>query len=143
MKIFQKIQKLQKRSSSCYNEDMEPEIGDELYIQGSFSIDHGWDDVEGGLGVICRIQQQTSAGKPTYFVEVQEIPGRFFNWGWLQEKQELLQKAYRMRRARPDPDFPDSWGIEQRVEWFTEMYGENLAAQYFSTDGDCDEKLRS
>lgn len=94
-----------------------PKPGDTIYTPTRISIDHGWDDIAGGLATVSKVSFQLSAGKQTPFVEVEEIPGRSFNWKFLQEEQDALRKEHGNRKARLDPDFPDHWSQHQRDQW--------------------------
>lgn len=103
-------------------------VGDKIYIQTSISIDHGWDDITGGLGTVKSIKPITSGGQLTLFVEIEEIPGRRFNWDqYLAQEQDKLRAEFGERVAGPDPDFPDHWSDNQRLVWLTETYGSEIA----------------
>lgn len=85
-----------------------PEIGDEIYFPTLCSIDHGEDDICGGLGEICAVAVLISAGKPTYFVRIKELAGdcdRSLNYTYLLERQQELKAEFGTERARPDPDY--------------------------------------
>lgn len=86
-----------------------PKVGQRIYVPTRLSIDHGEDDVLGGLATIDKVTKSISAGKETFFVSVKEWPGEFarsLNYDWLMERQEDLKREFGRRRARPDPD----WG---------------------------------
>lgn len=86
-----------------------PKVGDKIYVPTSMSIDHGEDDVQGGLATVSKVVEHVIGGKPAWFVEVRELPG-IFNRRWsfdvLVERQEELKREYGKQKARPDPD-PD------------------------------------
>ena len=112
-----------------------PKVGDEIYIRTSLSIDHGWDDICGGLAKVVRVTSGISAGRPTPFVEVYESPGRSYNWEILAEEQEKLAEQYGTKRAHPDPDFPDQWSFRDRMDWLEDNYGEAFAFAYAVEQG--------
>jgi len=105
-------------------------VGDKIYIRTSLSIDHGQDDVSGGLATVAKITSGISAGKKTPFVEVKEVPGTSYNWEILAEEQESLRKQYKNQVAHPDPDFPDHWTRGDRVNFMESRYGSAIADQY-------------
>lgn len=82
----------------------DPKVGDLIYLPTRMSIDHGYDDVCGGVGIVMKINSGISAGKPTPFVTTHEQPGRSYNWNWLREEQEDLKVDYGDCWASPDPD---------------------------------------
>ena len=86
-----------------------PRVGDELYIESHYHISHGRDDVTGGLAKISNVEKQISAGEPTWFVEVEEVPGDGYNYELLMEKQEELKKEFGKSRAHPSPDIDTPW----------------------------------
>lgn len=80
-----------------------PEPGDLIYLPFHCSIDHGYDDVWGGAGVVQKVKERVSGGEPAFFVTAHEHPGDGYNWKFLGAEQ-----AEHKRRcsgwARPDPD---------------------------------------
>lgn len=84
-----------------------PNVGDKIYVPTQVSIDHGWDDICGGLATISVVKESISAGKPTWFIEVKELTGDFgrsWNYEILLEKQANLKKQLGRKKAHPDPD---------------------------------------
>lgn len=82
-----------------------PEVGDIIYVRTSMSIDHGWNDVVGGLARVTEVKSAISGGKPTPFVRVAEHPERGgYNWEMLAAEQSRLARDFGMRWAYPDPD---------------------------------------
>jgi len=82
-----------------------PKVGDEIYVGGAMYIDHGQDDIAGGLAEVVSVTDSISAGMPTPFIEVKELPGHSYNWEHLATQQEEYKKRYGRNRAHPDPDF--------------------------------------
>jgi len=82
-----------------------PKVGDKIYVENQFYIDHGEDDVLGGLATVSEVKAGISAGRPAIFVSVKEHPGHSYNWKILAEKQEELAKRFGQQQAKPDPDF--------------------------------------
>jgi hypothetical protein len=100
---LRKLTLLQARISS--GEYWVPEVGDYIYVPGELYIDHGEDDVAGGLSVVVKVKKSTSGGDPnTPFIEVAQTSGSR-NWrDWLFEQQADLMKEYGKNFSYPDPD---------------------------------------
>lgn len=81
-----------------------PEPGDVIYVHSAFYIDHGWDDVAGGLALVTECQPGVSAGETVPFVNVAQHPGRKYNWKILFEKQRELWQLFGETIACQDPD---------------------------------------
>lgn len=81
-----------------------PKAGDLIYLPTRGSIDHGYDDVRGGVGVVKEVREGTSAGEPAFYVAAHEQPGRGHNWEFLSEEQAEYKQRYGDEWARPDPD---------------------------------------
>jgi hypothetical protein len=84
-----------------YKGSAPPKPGDVIYIPGALYIDHGEDDVAGGMATVSEVE--TKYGST--FVSVAEVPGRGYNWASLREQQDRLAEEYKDRRAHPDPDY--------------------------------------
>jgi hypothetical protein len=99
-----KLKKLKDRIAS--GKRWTPKVGDYIYVESSFYIDHGEDDVVGGLAQVTKIKQQMSGGDPkTLFVTVAQHPGNSRNWSQhLVNVQAELMKDFGMKFAYPDPD---------------------------------------
>ncbi len=81
-----------------------PKIGSDIYVPTSLYMDHGRDDVVGGLAKVTSVKPGISGGKTVSFVTVAEIPDSF-NWEqYLAPMQDKLKKEFGANRARPDPD---------------------------------------
>lgn len=65
-------------------------------------LSHGMDDFEGGLCKITKVDVGISAGKPEWFIEIEERPG--YNYHILMESQEEWKAQYGTNRGHPDPD---------------------------------------
>lgn len=83
-----------------------PKVGDMIYVESAFYIDHGEDDRVGGLAKVVKIQDGISAGKKEPFVVVEAFPYNSFNWCHLAPKQEELKKRFGRKKAYSDPDCP-------------------------------------
>jgi len=82
-----------------------PKVGDEIYVPSSFYISHGRDDVQGGKAIVARVEVREQYPEfNRYWVRVEELPGRCYNWGVLERDQEKLKERYGEVRAHPDPD---------------------------------------
>ena len=83
-----------------------PKPGDYIYTASSMSIDHGEDDVVGGLGQVTELKPMMSGGDPkTLFVAVAQLPGHSRNWSQMLVKEQAeLMKRFGTKFAHPDPD---------------------------------------
>ena len=84
-----------------------PHVGDKIYVETHLYIDHGKDDVVGGVATVTGVTEGISAGKKTPFVQVEEHPGNSYNWEMLAEKQAELKKWFGTAKAYADPDYTD------------------------------------
>jgi hypothetical protein len=82
-----------------------PKVGDYIYTETRLSIDHGWDDVVGGLSTVTKVYSQMSGGDPAcVFVEIKEH-NRGGNWTQVFfEEQKTLMLGFGESFAYPDPD---------------------------------------
>ena len=85
--------------------DRDPVKGDKIYVPTQISIDHGEDDIEGGVAHVSKVKQGTGASKNDVFVSLVEVPGHSFNWSWLKDQQKELKKRFGGQLAHPDPDY--------------------------------------
>jgi hypothetical protein len=85
--------------------DVKP--GDVLYIESSFYIDHGEDDVQGGKATVDRVLYKPIPANPVneYMVTFREVPGVQYNLTMLLRQQTKLASEYKDQWAHPDPDF--------------------------------------
>ena len=83
-----------------------PKVGDYIYTRTAMSIDHGEDDVVGGLSQITRVYKSMSGGdKDCIFIEHMQHE-RGGNWKqFLFKEQKELLKRHGNSFARPDPDY--------------------------------------
>lgn len=82
-----------------------PSVSKEIYVDSSFSMSHGRDDVLGGLATVTKVEKGRSAGETIHFISVKEHPGHGYNWEQvLAKKQEELKEEFGSKRARPIPD---------------------------------------
>lgn len=85
-------------------------VGNQVYIEGSYSISNGSSDVDGGLATIEKITNGMSAGKQCRFIELKGIPGHSYNWDtYLKPIQASLKKQYGKQKAAPNPDIDTPW----------------------------------
>lgn len=86
-----------------------PKVGEDVYLPTRWYLSHGRDDFQGGLCKVTKVYVDTSAGDPTWFIEVAERPGYSSNWASLREDQAKLKAEFGDKRGYPDPDeHPDS-----------------------------------
>jgi hypothetical protein len=81
-----------------------PKVGDEIYVPSAFYLSHGRDDFVGGLARVAAVKLDELGGSTGYWVEVEERPGRQYNWDWLGPQQGKLRAEYKDERAHLDPD---------------------------------------
>lgn len=88
-----------------------PKVGDDIYVRTSAYISHGEDDFHGGLCRVAKVTVDMSAGKPTWFISVEERPGTGYNWSILREEQAKLKAQFGDARGYEDPDYSptDRW----------------------------------
>lgn len=82
-----------------------PKVGDDIYVPTRMYIDHGEDDVDGGLAEVTEVSPGMSAGKQMPFICVKEHPSSSYNWDSLREQQAALKKEFGKRRAVVNPDY--------------------------------------
>jgi hypothetical protein len=82
-----------------------PRVGDLIYVDTSLYLDHGEDDVEGGLAQITKVSNRMSGGDDKcVFVEVAQTHANR-NWTqFLYPEQKELMKQFGTRVSYPDPD---------------------------------------
>jgi hypothetical protein len=83
-----------------------PKVGDYIYVQTHLYIDHGEDDVVGGLAQVTKVKPSMSGGDPnTLFVSVAQHGGNSYNWSQiLVHEQGKHMKRYDEDFAYEDPD---------------------------------------
>lgn len=86
-----------------------PEVGDYIYVRTSLFIDHGQDDVVGGLAEVTRAYESMSCGdSKCIFVETMQHSNGGGNWTQsLFREQGRLMEEYGESFAYPDPDYRD------------------------------------
>ena len=82
-----------------------PKLHEDVYVPTSLYIDHGRDDVRGGLAQIIKIKDDEKSGINSIFVYTAEHPRVGYNWSSLMNQQEKLEKEFGNKRAYPDPDY--------------------------------------
>ena len=107
LRLIAEIEKRDKKHKNKLHEGAgPPSVGDDIYVGTSMYIDHGEDDVCGGLAEVTKVEIGMSGGNPkTPFISVKEHPGRGYNWEMLREQQAKLKKEFGKKRAFPDPDY--------------------------------------
>jgi hypothetical protein len=81
-----------------------PKVGDEIYVPSAFYLSHGRDDFVGGLARVVSVRTEEFGGSPTTWVEVEERPGRQYNWDSLAAQQSKLREEHGQERSYLDPD---------------------------------------
>lgn len=77
-----------------------PKVGDTIFVGAHYYIDHGEDDVDGGLGVVSNVRREGRY----IFVSVDQHPGTSYNWEFLAENQEEYFDRFGDEVAKPNPD---------------------------------------
>ena len=82
-----------------------PKVGEYIYTDTRLSIDHGWDDVVGGLSTVTKVYESMSGGDATCkFIEIAQHE-RGGNWTqFLFPDQKKLMKRFGKNFSYPDPD---------------------------------------
>ena len=98
-----KIEQLKRRIAS--GKPWVPKVGDLVYVGTMLSIDHGEDDVVGGLAQVTRAYKSMSGGdRNCVFIEIAQHD-RGGNWTqFLCPEQKDLMKEFGNEVAYPDPD---------------------------------------
>lgn len=78
-----------------------PKVGDKIYVATHLYIDHGEDDVVGGLATVTKVQKYNGSN---VMLSVEEHPGHSYNWKVLFEDQEELKEEFGQQAAYADPD---------------------------------------
>jgi hypothetical protein len=80
-----------------------PKIGQKIYIPTALYIDHGRDDIQGGIATIDEIRPY---GESNYFISVAELRPRRLQYAYndLMKRQEKLKAEFGETLAGPDPD---------------------------------------
>jgi hypothetical protein len=83
-----------------------PVVGDYIYVATHLYIDHGEDDVEGGIAQVTKVKTGMSGGDPnTLFVSVAQHGGNSYNWSqMLVNEQAKHMERYGNKFAYADPD---------------------------------------
>jgi hypothetical protein len=100
----ERLAKLRLKTANLHTGVEPPKVGDDIYVDTSIYIDHGEDDVCGGLAEVISVKPAMSAGANVPFIEVRELPGRSYSWAYLRDNQARLKKEFKTQRAHPDPD---------------------------------------
>ena len=78
-----------------------PSVGDTIYVPTALYVGHGKDDIAGGKATVSEVECE---GKYVW-VSVSQLPGRKYNWYYLDTRQEELKAKYGESAAHPDPDY--------------------------------------
>ena len=82
-----------------------PKIGDKIYVDTSLYVYRGADDVIGGLATVTEVTKNKGHLGIMHFVDVQEHPGKSYNWEYfLAPKQNEFKKKFGGRIAYADPE---------------------------------------
>lgn len=81
-----------------------PKVGDDIYVESALYLDHGEDDILGGLAKVTSVREERLGDRVVIKVTVAKIPG-IFNWTErLAGLQEKLKEQFGESRAHPEPD---------------------------------------
>jgi hypothetical protein len=81
-----------------------PNVGDDIYVPGSYYLTHGRDDFAGGLVRVTAVTGDEFDGRTRYWIEIEEQPGTTYNWDVLEPEQAKLRARYGDNRGHADPD---------------------------------------
>jgi hypothetical protein len=77
-----------------------PKVGDLIYVGSHYFLERGEDDVEGGLGRVTKVTEQTYG----CFVTVAEHAGHSYNWEVLAKQQKEFKQTYGLQFGYNNPD---------------------------------------
>lgn len=80
-----------------------PSVGDLIYIQTAMYIDHGEDDILGGLATVTKVTREDRVNGGTWAVAVKEVPNVYY-WNCLAHQQTKLASEFKNSYAKRDPD---------------------------------------
>lgn len=83
----------------------EPIIGSLIYVNSHFYIDHGQDDVVGGLATVTNVKEVYHGKTRRLEISVKEHPGSGYYWDILAPEQEKLKKEFGDKFAYESPDY--------------------------------------
>ncbi len=82
-----------------------PKVGEDIYVDSAYFIDHGEDDREGGLARVSKIWEVENGGRVAHRLEVEEFLGLSYSWEYdLAPQQNKLKGRFGARRASYSPD---------------------------------------
>ncbi len=84
----------------------QPKIGQEIYVGSELYLNHGLDDLQGGLTQVIEVVQDEHGH---WWVEVEVSPGEKYNWDYLQSLQSEWQVRCGKQQAQRDPDSRDEF----------------------------------
>ena len=80
-------------------------MGEDIYVDSAYFLDHGQDDREGGLARIIKIWEVECNGEIHHRLEVEEFPGLSYGWEFdLADQQRKLKERFGLQRAHLNPD---------------------------------------
>jgi hypothetical protein len=89
-----------------------PKVGDLIYTPTRLYLEHGQDDITGGLATITGIKDDGKRSYNSVFVTFKEIENSY-NWTYLLENQKADSKQYGKEFAHPDPELFEA----NEVDW--------------------------
>ena len=81
-----------------------PEVGEYVYMDSESYIDHGEDDIVGGLATVTKVGGM-SFDDGTAYIAVAEVDSGDYNWPVLFESQRELMGFFGDRFTYSSPDF--------------------------------------
>ena len=87
--------------------NIEPKVGQKIYVGTSLYLSHGMDDFMGGIATISKIEKSKCLPEDHcnyLMVGIKENSGALYNWKHLLEEQNKLKKEFGKEKAHPDPD---------------------------------------
>lgn len=86
-----------------YTGSAPPKVGDWIYVPTRMSIDHGEDDIAGGLAQVTEVRPEPKINGGTHLIRVAQVDREFY-WNNLLLEQYKLAARHGNELARPDPD---------------------------------------
>jgi len=101
------------------NKIKEPKIGDKIYVPSSYYVYRGEDDFEGGLAIINKIEISKHLPKDhcnSIMVGIEGKHSTMYNYQYLLEQQDELEKEYKGQVAHANPDLRSEFN-QPNADW--------------------------
>lgn len=108
--------------------NLEPKVGDTLYIPSAYYVYRGASDMDGGLATISNVKASDHLPKDHFnywMIQIEgDDPARSYNWRNLMEEQAELELEYAGKIAKPNPDLRPEFN-QPDADWKEVIDNEN------------------